>query len=265
MKRSRKELAKACVESLIDCWMLTYSSSPRRIIWQEPDMVLYCMGGKSAFENGILKARFTSKNMAARTEQAIDYFKRRRLPMYWWVDPWSTPIGLGDFLQKQGLTLEWEVPCMAIDLTVVRRKPLPAGLIIRPVKDVESLKTCVATAIKGFSGGGRTADDGWREAFMGLGLGPSKQWFTGFLDGKPVASSLLLLQGGLATIWTVATLKRARGRGIGSALTREPLLLAKDLGYDLVTIQASKMGLPVYEKIGFVEYSKIGKYLWTPK
>ena len=244
---------------------MVYSGSPRKALWWEPDMVLYSTGAQSNYQNGVLRARFTSKNMATRVDEALTYFKRRRLPMVWWVDPWSTPTELGDFLKGQGLTPEWEVPCMAIDLATMRRKPLPARLTIHPVENLESLEICVATADRGFDRGRKIRNDRWRETYTGVGLSPTKRWFTGFLDEKPVASSLLLLQNGLATVWIVTTLRRARGRGIGTAMTREPLMLAKELGYDIAVIQSSKMGLPVYKKMGFKEYCRIRTYFWKPK
>src|SRR5512136_3279762 len=116
MRLSREEMARACVESLLDSYTLMYSSSPRKVLWQEPDMTLFSTGAPSIFQNGVLRARFTSKNMATRTKHALEYFKRRQLPMTWLVDPWSTPAGLGRFLQNQGLILEWDIPCMAMYL-----------------------------------------------------------------------------------------------------------------------------------------------------
>jgi hypothetical protein len=41
--------------------------------------------------------------------------------------------------------------------------------------------------------------------------------------------------------------------------------MAKKLGYDFAVIQASKMGFPVYKKMGFVEYSKVKKYYGKPE
>jgi ribosomal protein S18 acetylase RimI-like enzyme len=61
------------------------------------------------------------------------------------------------------------------------------------------------------------------------------------------------------------TLREARGRGIGTAMTRELLLLAKDMGYDFAVLQSSEKGLPVYEKMGFKEYCRIKTYSWSPK
>jgi len=261
---SKGELARACVESYLDCWTLTYLSYRRKTVWQEPDMTIFSAGIPSTFWNGVLRARFTSETMARRTKKALEFFEKRQLPMGWMIDPWSTPKELSSHLQDQGLVFEREVPCMAIYLDRVRREPLPDGLEIRPVIDLASLKTCVATLNKGFAGKD-VPDNSLVEPYVNLGYGPSRRWFTGILDGKLVATSLLWLQGGLATVWAVATVKKARGQGIGTAMTREALLSAKKLGYDFAVLQASGMGYPVYKKMGFVKYSEVKRYSWMPE
>jgi len=56
-KLSRKELARACVESYLDCYTLKYLSYPRKTVWQEPDMTIFSVGIPSTFWNGVLRAR----------------------------------------------------------------------------------------------------------------------------------------------------------------------------------------------------------------
>jgi predicted acetyltransferase len=55
----------------------------------------------------------------------------------------------------------------------------------------------------------------------------------------------------------------ARGQGFAKALVLTALHKAYTLGYHVATLQASQMGVNIYRRIGFHEYSKIGAYLWT--
>ena len=61
----------------------------------------------------------------------------------------------------------------------------------------------------------------------------------------------LVTAGGAAGIYNVTTVEAARGRGIGAAMTVAAVRHGADLGFDLATLQASTMGRPVYERLGF--------------
>ena len=263
---SRTELARAAAGNYIDLFMSAYASPPKPILWQQPDMVLYDIGSKCGAFNGVLKARLTADNMERRVRDAQTFFKKRRRQWTWSVDPETTPRRLGDYLVRKGFVPDWEIPCMAIDLGKVRRKPLPEGLTILHVEDLESLRTTINTVDKALMTPETPESEPlWCDAYMSFGIGITKNWFLGLLNGKPVAASFLFLHEGVAGIYFVVTMQKARGRGIGTAMTREALLLAKKVGYDFAVIQASKMGLPIYERMGFKEYCKIRKYNSPPK
>jgi GNAT superfamily N-acetyltransferase len=266
MRYSTKELARAAARNYIDLFISAYASPPKPILWQQPDMVLYDIGSKCGAFNGVLRARLTADSMERRVCDAQTFFKKRRRSWTWSVDPETTPRRLGDYLVRKGFVPDWEIPCMAIDLGKVRRKPLPEGLRILRVEDLKSLRTCINTLdIALASPEYPDREPLWDDAYMSFGIGLTKNWFLGLLNDKPVATSFLFLHQGVAGIYFVVTMQKARGRGIGTAMTREALLLAKKLRYDFAVIQASKMGLPVYERMGFKEYCKIRKYNSPPK
>jgi predicted acetyltransferase len=47
-------------------------------------------------------------------------------------------------------------------------------------------------------------------------------------------------------------------------MTREPLRIAKDAGYDVAVLEASEMGLPIYRRLGFKELCEFRTYVWSP-
>ncbi len=63
--------------------------------------------------------------------------------------------------------------------------------------------------------------------------------------------ALTIVSGGVAGIYWVGNLKHARGRGIGRAVTAAATNAGFDLGADLASLQASPMGRPIYEAMGF--------------
>jgi GNAT superfamily N-acetyltransferase len=70
-------------------------------------------------------------------------------------------------------------------------------------------------------------------------------------NGKPVASTIAFDHEGDCLIGLVATLPEARGRGLATALMTQALLDARERGCQTSTLQATKMGQPVYERMGY--------------
>ena len=81
----------------------------------------------------------------------------------------------------------------------------------------------------------------------GIGL------YVGYVDDRPVATSMGYTSGGTIGVYNVATLKDARRRGYGAAVTRHAVAAGATRGATVAILQSSSMGLPVYEKIGFRE------------
>jgi ribosomal protein S18 acetylase RimI-like enzyme len=103
------------------------------------------------------------------------------------------------------------------------------------------------------------------DLFITLGFGKTSpvRNYSGRINGEVVATSSLFLGSGVAGIYNVARLSKVRRRGIGNAMTLEPLREARALGYQIAVLASSQLGVGVCRKIGFKEYCKIGQYLWT--
>ena len=73
------------------------------------------------------------------------------------------------------------------------------------------------------------------------------------VDGAPAASVASFDVEGDTPIWCVATLPEARGRGLSTALMRRALADARERGSATTTLQATKLGAPVYERLGYMD------------
>jgi GNAT superfamily N-acetyltransferase len=86
---------------------------------------------------------------------------------------------------------------------------------------------------------------------MSLIRHPRWRSYVGYADGQPVATSALLITGDVAGVYWVATAEAFRGRGYGEAMTWHVVREGAAAGCRVAALQASDMGRPVYERMGF--------------
>lgn len=77
------------------------------------------------------------------------------------------------------------------------------------------------------------------------------EFYVGYLDGKAVASSALMASDGVAGVYNVGCVPDARKQGLGEAMTWHAVRRGRELGCDVASLQASEMGRPIYERMGF--------------
>jgi len=73
------------------------------------------------------------------------------------------------------------------------------------------------------------------------------------IDGEPVSCAMVLSGEDDACVTAVATLPEQRGKGLASAIVARLLGDARDRGVGTGTLQASRAGAPVYERLGFAD------------
>lgn len=77
--------------------------------------------------------------------------------------------------------------------------------------------------------------------------------YLGFLDNKPVGTSIAILHDDCITIHGVSVIPEYRKRGLGYALSCKPLIDLKEKVSKAYLI-ATEDGKSIYKKIGFIEY-----------
>jgi ribosomal protein S18 acetylase RimI-like enzyme len=80
------------------------------------------------------------------------------------------------------------------------------------------------------------------------------------LDGEPAASVLALDTDGDCGIYAVAAVPEARGRGLVSALMIHAMADAQERGCATTSLEATKMGRPVYERLGYRPLGALGMW-----
>ena len=178
--------------------------------------------------------------------RAREYFGERELPFRFMVRnqfEWVCAAALRD----AGLREVARVPGMILD--PIRDGAAPrADLVVREVASEEDLVHYQETAFAGF---GFPATSGQIFLTDRLLAMPNVRLYLGFVGDRPVCTSALCATGPVAGIYWVATLPEFRGRGFGEAITWSAVRGGTLLGCRFASLQASAMGRPVYERMGF--------------
>jgi GNAT superfamily N-acetyltransferase len=89
---------------------------------------------------------------------------------------------------------------------------------------------------------------------------PGVRIYFGALDGDEIATVAVWPRGSDAVVVWVATTPEARGRGVSSRLMGRALADARRGGMVTTTLQATKLGRPVYEKLGYRDFGAV--HMW---
>jgi GNAT superfamily N-acetyltransferase len=195
-------------------------------------------------------------------QDTVAFFQSRdRKEFDWWLEPGLEASDWGRQLEAYGLSFQNAPPGMAVELgSLPETVPFPADVQIRPVEDAAAIKTWTRTFIEGY---GLPPDwEGPCGDMMLASMQASMVSYQAAVDGQPVATAGVFYAAGVACIINVATLNAWRGKGIGAAVTLKALLDARSAGYRVGVLQASDLGYPVYQRLGFKEVCRMDHYHW---
>lgn len=212
-----------------------------------------------------LDVRLPAPEIDRRIGEVVAYLRARSVPFGWWMLPDDHPPDLQAHVVAAGFAFAGEQPGMAIALDQLGPAPqTPKDITVGEVTGVEGIG-----AHMGLVASGSGLPPEFEQAFLALlqrlpcGPGTPLRYFLAREQGEPVGTSLVVLSGGAAGIFSVATAPQARGRGVGTLVTDVALRAARDEGHRIAMLESSQMGYDVYRRLGFEEYCKIGHYVWT--
>lgn len=254
----------AAIEANTLAYWASHCATPGTELGREADRVWIRSGRPCPITNCVMWAAFSPEDADRRVEETLALYDSAGLPGLWSVGPSSRPAGLGRRLLAHGLRHTDDEPGMAVELARLPEGwPGPAGLAIERVDDPRALRRWVQTYVAGFAMPAPWLQDllAW-EADPGDAERGRRLQYIGLLRGRPVATAQLLLGGGVAGLYGLSTVPRARGQGIGGAMTLFALCQALGMGYHVGVLYASEVGRPLYERLGFREYLVASDYAW---
>jgi GNAT superfamily N-acetyltransferase len=221
-------------------WALSYPTSQ---ILPSPEMVLIDSGTMAdelniAFVDGM-------RSGGPSLEVAAQFFRSRSRP--WRIEaPISLQGPLDESARAVGLHMKQMRPGFVLSRGDLQPGTPKSELSIDVVDNPERAAIFQRTLIEGNSGS------------HVLNLRPLSRYrhpemtcYVGSVSGEPVATAVLYTHRGVAGIYAVATVMRARRRGYGRAITERAVQDGFDLGCSRSFLQSSDMGRPVYEAMGY--------------
>lgn len=164
------------------------------------------------------------------------------------------------WLLESGYSLKSESPCLRVDRPVAVPKPDPRVRIER-FANVGHVRDAVAVRAGALGLIGLTVESAHRMlARHERLLDPQVAGFVAYVDGVPSATALTLYSEGAAGVYGVAALPVLRGRSLGELCTALAANAGFERGAKVVTLQASPVGLPVYNRMGFRRCDQLRRY-----
>jgi len=154
-------------------------------------------------------------------------------------------------LERAGHKLDAEPRDMGMPLSELREPEPDPELVIREEEDYAAMARLNEVAY-GYPEGDFTAVS---KAKM-----PGLRIYFGDLDGDAVATLSVWPHDSDAVVIWVATVPEARGRGVAGRLLAQALRDAQDAGLETSTLQATKLGTPVYSKLGYRDFG--AQHMW---
>jgi ribosomal protein S18 acetylase RimI-like enzyme len=232
-----------------------------RVVDQDKLVLIDCGLPCDTF-NLICHARLEPGDVLERASAAIAYFRDVRRPFSWWVGPADRPQDLGEFLVRLGLNRAETERAMVADIAAVRpAEGAPAGLQVRRARSARELQTFARLSAANWTPPDLNVVRFYQLAGPALLQDDCPIWlYLGYLGEDAVATAELTVGGGVVGLYNISTLPAYRRRGVGTAMTVQPLVEAREQGNRAAILQAAAAGVGIYERVGFRAYGEITEY-----
>ncbi len=215
--------------------------------------------------NAAFHTNLKPEDVDATIEKFKERGRARKVPLQWYIGPETKPANIGEKLSTHGFTTGGDGAGMAIDLHNMKSEPMPAGLEIIEVKGDKAIKAWCHIVCVAFGAPANAEPVFVKMSKRYFQYKQPVKFYLGMLDGKPASTSGYFLGKGVVGIYFVATLPEFRKKGAAFQVTQKALKDGRELGYRVGILQASKMGEPVYKRMGFKEVCRVQSYTWFPE
>jgi GNAT superfamily N-acetyltransferase len=250
--------------ALIDLHTLTVQSwlssrSPQAMTFQGKGIKASSTGLKIPLLNLALGCNFSpdtrEEEMEAEIESVKDFFARRSVPWYWWMNATPAPKHITTILEKHRL-MHYGAPLPAMAASLVQDTAsfpkYPKQIRVWRAQNLQHLREAskIRRLAFGFPEGEALTyfEDMSSDWLEGDAV---KLFLAGESESNPAAMGALIFACGIPGIYVMATLPDQHRKGLGKAVLERLLYEAASQGHALVSLTASKAGFGLYSQFSF--------------
>jgi GNAT superfamily N-acetyltransferase len=235
-------------------------------------------GGSVVEEQGMLFAAGSTdfpigySNAAIRVDRALpardaveaaDAFFERRRRGYTLLVHAESETDLVEQAGSRGQKPLSDSPFMTIEQAPA--EPPGEEIDLRVVRDVATARDLVRVNREAYAEMGMPAAES--DALFSIPerlLEPHIHAVVAYLEERPVSTAFSLSTDRAAGVYWVGTVPEARQRGLGERCTQVVTQVAFERGAQVVALEASRMGFPIYERMGFRTVGKVQWFVTPP-
>lgn len=252
-----------------DIFALEKNFRARFTYFQErfPEMTVCCERGPLLIDSGMKTDMFNIICASGEEERSsvgncAQHFRMKELPYCWWVGFEEDPNWLKEELEAIGLKHSEAELVMAARKGDVLWSEKNSDLELKQVSDSRVLGEFLSVFAEIIPAAEMHAITQFyhRAADVIFYDDSAIQFFVGYIDGEPVATSSVFYAEELASIFDVIVSPKMRGRGLGKSVTLAAMEKAAERAYDVYALTATNDAKYLYEKLGFKSLKLMSVY-----
>jgi len=177
------------------------------------------------------------------------------MPFRWFIE--STDTESIQLLEQNGLEFKIAFPAMKMPLSNIKK----VNYDHIEVKEINSsdLSVWIAIVLKSYN-----IESPEFKKFIEYQVKHAApdvlHFYLASYKGTIAAASMTITFEDVVSLQWVGTLPEYRNKGLGYAVSHQPLVDAQNRGYNTAVLFASQLGKPVYERLGFEQYAVYNTY-----
>ncbi len=212
--------------------------------------------------NNVLQDEITDEKVESVIDEVINHFGE--MSFTWWVNQENYNKKLDTNLRSKKLRKIPDMVAMAIDLEKMEKNfSTPNSLY---VERIDELKLKYVLEMSSSVLNLRKDTDSYASKYEGIVLEEKKEYYrkyVAWLSGEPAASSTLILDGGIASIYENSVQPYyKRGYGLEGAAVYFPLKDASKDGYKVGSVLCSVGEIRQWQALGFKEIMRYSRFVY---